>query len=218
MGVSMTKVILFDFWGTLVENGVWSPIKQVQDLLDIRMPFSAYVVRMERAMMSQEFDSLKEAFVAVCEEFNIEAKEHSIEKLVGMWNKSWMLAKPYSETIEELKKLQENYRVVLISNTDSFSITQVMEKFNLSELFEKKFLSYQLGLLKTDSAFLEKVVKELKVGKEDCILIGDSIQSDIKAADQAGIKSILIDRRNSREYSPKITSLKEVGAMLTKND
>ena len=24
----MVKVILFDFWGTLVGNGVWSPIKQ----------------------------------------------------------------------------------------------------------------------------------------------------------------------------------------------
>ena len=60
----MTKIILLDFWGTLVENGVWSPTKQVRNILGIRMPFPEYVVRMERSMMTKEFSSLK-AFLYV---------------------------------------------------------------------------------------------------------------------------------------------------------
>ena len=68
----MVKAILFDFWGTLVENGVHSPIKQVKNILNIRLPFSEYVIRMEKAMMTQEFSSLKDAFIAVGKEFNIE--------------------------------------------------------------------------------------------------------------------------------------------------
>ena len=67
----MVKAILFDFWGTLVSNGVWSPIKQVKQKLDINMPFSEYVVRMERAMMTEKFPSLKKAFENVFLEFSI---------------------------------------------------------------------------------------------------------------------------------------------------
>ena len=33
----MTKAIIFDLWGTLVENGVHSPIKQVKNILS-RLP------------------------------------------------------------------------------------------------------------------------------------------------------------------------------------
>ena len=106
----VTKVIIFDFWGTLVENGVWSPIKQVKTMLQITLPFSEYVVRMEKAMMTKEFPDLKEAFKAVAAEFNIDAPEDVLDEIVGMWNKSWLLAKPYEEVEKELQKLS-------ISNT-----------------------------------------------------------------------------------------------------
>ena len=86
----MTKAILFDFWGTLVENGVWSPIKQVRNILEIKLPFPEYVVRMEKAMMTSKFNNLKEAFENVCKEFNLEINNDKIDSLVGMWNKSWM--------------------------------------------------------------------------------------------------------------------------------
>src|SRR3989344_5406856 len=149
----MVKAIIFDFWGTLVENGVWSPIKQVQQILNINMPFSEYVGRMEQAMMTQKFDSLREAFEAVCEEFKVECNEEKMEALIGMWNKSWMLAKPYEEVQEELRKLKEEYKLILVSNPDNFSINQVLDKFQLREYFDYVFLSYEAGLLKTDPKF-----------------------------------------------------------------
>ena len=75
----MVKAILFDFWGTLVENGVWSPIKQVKRIINIHTPFSEYVVRMEKAMMTQKFSSLKDAFESVCKEFGVECGKEQIE-------------------------------------------------------------------------------------------------------------------------------------------
>ena len=88
----MIKAIIFDFWGTLVENGVRSPTKQVQEILQIRVPFSEYVTRMENAMMTRQFSSLRDAFENLCVEFKIHPESQQIEELVGMWNKSWMLA------------------------------------------------------------------------------------------------------------------------------
>lgn len=210
----MAKALLFDFWGTLVETGIHSPIKQVQDILAINLPFSDYVVRMEKAMMTRKFDSLTEAFQAVCREFQIEPAPEQIERLVGMWNKSWMLSQPYYEVESVLSQLQKNYRLILISNTDCFSLPRALEKFSLHKYFERSYLSFEQGILKTDPEFFEKIMEDLELTPEECLVIGDSIESDIKAAKNAGIKAILIDRRNRREFQPKIRSLRELPKLL----
>ncbi|PIN76500.1 hypothetical protein COV17_02255 [Candidatus Woesearchaeota archaeon CG10_big_fil_rev_8_21_14_0_10_36_11] len=210
----MIKVILFDFWGTLVENGVWSPIKQVRNILQIQLPFPEYVVRMERAMMTKKFSSLKNAFESVCTEFNIEPNPEQIETLVGMWNSSWMLAQPYEETKETLAKLKEKFTLVLVSNTDSVSITNVLEKFGLQDFFSTIFLSCDIGMIKTDKNFLKHVLTTLNVSVEDSVMIGDSIQSDMVPAQQMGMKTVLIDRRKTREYPYKIHNLNQLEGVL----
>ena len=210
----MVKVIILDFWGTLVENGVWSPIKQVKEILGIRLPFSEYVVRMEQAMMTQKFQTLKEAFENLCTEFDVECNDQKLEILVGMWNKSWMLAKPYPEVKEVLQDLKGRYKLVLISNTDCFSVNNVLDKFKMRGLFSEIFLSCDLKLIKTDQQFFKTVLEKIQCQAEECTLVGDSIQSDMLAAQQAGIKAILIDRKDSRDFNPKINNFKELPAEL----
>lgn len=211
----MVKAIIFDFWGTLVENGVWSPVKQVKNILGITAPFSEYVVRMEKAMMTSTFPSLKDAFESVCKEFNLTCTEQKTEQLIGMWNKSWMLATPYEEIPEELEKLKSNYRLILVSNTDCFSINQVLDKFQLREYFEGIFFSYELGMIKTDEHFFKSVFKKTGLKPEDCVMIGDSILSDMEAAKSAGIKAVLIDRKDGQHFQPKIRNLKELPSILS---
>ena len=210
----MVKAIFFDFWGTLVENGVWSPIKQVKNILRINLPFPEYVVRMEKAMMTQAFPSLKEAFQAICTEFSLEADDKQMDELIGIWNKSWMLAHPYEEVEKVLEELQTKYDLYLISNTDSTSILNVIEKFSLDQYFKKKFLSFDLGTIKTDPEFLETVLRETKLKKEECMVVGDSLQSDVIAAEKAGIKAVLVDRRDKRDFHLKIKNLNELKEIL----
>ena len=47
-------------------------------------------------------------------------------------------------------------------------------------------------------------MKEAKLAAEDCILVGDSILSDMEAAKEAGIKGILMDRKQRQHFHPKI--------------
>lgn len=211
----MVKVILFDFWGTLVENGVWSPCKQVKNILKIDLSFSDYVVRMERAMMTSKFFELKDAFLAVANEFKVRLSPHQLELLIGMWNKSWMLAQPYREVKEVLEELKEKYTLILVSNTDCFSEIRVLEKFGLLKYFDGTFYSHEMGLLKTDKHFFSQVLSKLNVSPEECVMVGDSLQSDVQAAKQANIKAILIDRKGLRDFSPKISSLTELETILT---
>ncbi len=210
----MIKVLLFDFWGTLMENGVWSPTRQVKEILGIPLLFSEYVVRFEKNMMTTDFPDLKTAFENVAQEFNVECSERQMEMLIGMWNKSWMLARPYPETIEMLAELQKKYRLVLVSNTDRFAINNVLNKFGMRKYFERVFCSYELGVIKTDSEFLSKVLTELGVTTEECVMIGDSLESDMFPAQKAGIKAVMMDRRGSRQFGSKIRNLNELEKAL----
>ena len=76
------------------------------------------------------------------------------------------------------------------------------------------YLSFEQGILKNESAFLDKVVEELNVSKEDCLIVGDSIESDMAAAKNANIPAILVDRRNRRDFTPKVNHLSELQRML----
>jgi len=209
------KAIFFDFWGTLVENGVQSPVKQVKWILRLNdVDFSEYIVKFEEVFMTKKFDELKQGFEEVAKKFDINAPDFIIDKLIGMWNKNSILAKPYDETIKVLEELKKDYKLILISNTDNFSINSVLDKYDLRKYFDEITLSCDTGLLKSNKKSFGGVLKKLKLKKSEAVMIGDSMESDVKGAENAGIKPILVDRRGTREFESKISSLDELKEML----
>jgi 2-haloalkanoic acid dehalogenase type II len=212
----MVKAIFFDFWGTLIENGIFpSPVRQAKSILRLyKMPFPLYIIEFEKSLMTQEFDDLYKAFENVCEQFKIPPDQFILDKLVGMWNKNKLLAKPFPETIKTLEKLKKKYKLVLISNTDCFSVKSVIDKYELSQYFDLMLFSYDLGMLKSNPKIFEHALKKLKLKKDQVVMVGDSMESDIQGAKNADIRPILIDRRDRREYEDKILSLDELEKLL----
>lgn len=55
------------------------------------------------------------------------------------------------------------------------------------------------------------MIKELKVKKDEALMVGDSLKDDIQAAENFGIKGILIDRKGKHpDYPNRITSLDQI--------
>lgn len=214
----MVKLIIFDFWGTLVENGVFpSPVRQVKYLLRIEEPFSEYIVKFEEVFMLKKYDDLYSAFKAVCEAFEKNPEKFILDRLVGMWNKHKLLAKPFKETIDLLEKLKkEGYKIALISNTDCFTTDEVLDKYDLRKYFDEIILSYKVNMLKTNPKMYEMILKKLKVDKSDALVVGDSIETDMNGAKDAGINAVLVDRRGRREFNPKIKDLDELESFFKK--
>jgi HAD superfamily hydrolase (TIGR01549 family) len=206
----MKKIIIFDFWGTLVETGVPRHIKQIQFYLNLRMPYGEFVQRFERAMMTKEYNQLTDAFEAVFKEFNARQTPELMDLCVGLWNKSWLLAKPYDETIKVLEELKKKFKLVLLSNTDCFSVNKVLDKFDMRKYFDLLILSYKIGAIKTDPICYKTIFKHFNATSEECASIGDSLFSDIVAAQEAQVEAVLIDRRDKREFHNKITNLNQL--------
>ncbi|MBI4148165.1 HAD family hydrolase [Candidatus Woesearchaeota archaeon] len=208
----MIKAIIFDFWGTVVENGTYSPLRQSYSILRPRMPFNNFVPIFEQAFMTQEFKEQADGFKAVCEALDVPAKPFVIDKLIGTWNKNRVFAKLFPETIEVLETLKKKHKLVLVSNCDNFT-TQVIEKFELGKYFDAIVLSYKEGKLKTEGLF-DCAVEELGVKKTDILVVGDSLETDVAGAEKAGLKAVLVDRKGRREHPQKIPTLKELPAYV----
>lgn len=211
--IAKTKIkgIMFDFWGTIVENGIFpSPVRQAQRILRINRPFPEYIERFEQAFMTKNVETLTEAFHNVTKEFETNPPEFVYEKLVGMWNKNTFLCKPFPETIEVLKDLKKDYKLILISNTDNLSVPQLLDKFDLRKYFDEIILSCETGLLKTNKDIFELALKKTKLKNTNTVMIGDSIPTDIEGAKKAGIRGILVDRRDTREFDDKMATLSEI--------
>lgn len=204
---------MFDLWGTVVENGTYSPLRQSYSVLHPHMAFSQFVQIFEKVFMTKSFNDQAEGFHAVCDALNVPPKPFIIERLVGVWNKNRMFAKLYPESVEVLSGLKKKFKLALVSNSDSFS-TQVIEKLKLKELFDCVVLSFEVGKLKTEPEFYETVLKKLGVKKTEALVVGDSLETDVAGAKSAGIRSVLLDRNGKREYSPKISSLNDLNAFI----
>ena len=210
------KVLVFDLWGTIIETGVKpSPSRQVKYFLRVKESFPDFVLAFEHSFMTRKFESLKQGFEHVVKDFNLRIPDFVYDKMIGMWNKNVILSELYDEipsVFESLKK--EGHTLVLLANIDQFAFEQLEHKHKLSELFHAVYPSFETGLLKVNPESFEKIMKDNKVKQEDIIMVGDSVHSDMEAAEKAGVRGILVDRKDNREYDNKILTLNELAEKL----
>ena len=96
--------------------------------------------------------------------------------------------------IEMLEKLSLTHNLYIASN--GIAITQYtrLKNNNLNKYFEKIFISEEIGSKKPDREFFEIIFKEICVkNKNEVLMIGDTLTSDILGANNAGIDSCLVD-------------------------
>lgn len=207
------KAVLFDFWGTLAENGTYSPLKQTYSLLRVRKPFGEFVQAFEEAFMTKVFDSQEVAFTTALEALGITVRKEVVDQLIGLWNKNRLLARFYPETQTVLQDLKKDFKIALISNTDCF-VTSVFDKFHLLSFFDATALSFEEGYLKTDPRLFAVALEKLGCAADEAIMVGDSLETDIVGAERAGVKAILVDRSGKRQYEWRVQNLRELRQMI----
>ena len=97
--------------------------------------------------------------------------------------------------IEMIQKLGKKYRLFLLSNTSSIhieAVNRILEKATgvarLDDLFEKLFLSYEMGLMKPDPAIYEQVLQEAGLEASETLFLDDN-ENNIIAAHALGIQT-----------------------------
>lgn len=119
---------------------------------------------------------------------------------------------PYTfELLEYLKK--KRYHLYIITNGFREAQHSKMEKSGLTPYFEKIFISEDIGVSKPRRGFFEHVVKTVNARKEESLVIGDSLENDVKGARDFGLDHVFFNPQKAphdEEVFKEISSLKEL--------
>ena len=95
----------------------------------------------------------------------------------------------FADTIPALDALRAEYRLGLLSNG-----SRLPETVGLASYFESVVFAQDHRVAKPDRGIFEVVQRELSVGPEVCVLVGDHPVNDVAGAHGAGWRSVWLDR------------------------
>lgn len=121
----------------------------------------------------------------------------SDEQIDSAWNA--MLLDFPDARIKLLEGVRKNYRTFLLSNTNLIHyqvyMSYLKSRFgfaDLGALFEKQYLSYEMGMRKPDREAFELIIKENDLHASETLFIDDSYQHVTGAVD-VGLHAVYLD-------------------------
>jgi putative hydrolase of the HAD superfamily len=109
--------------------------------------------------------------------------------------------------------LQEKYELHIISNGFKETTLMKMDLSGLNPYFKNVIISEDVGVNKPNSAIFEYALTKASAIKEESIMIGDSLEADIRGAQAFGMKAIFFNPlkiEKPADVSWQIFSLEEL--------
>lgn len=188
------KTLLFDFTGVLSSGKQFSQIYSEKFWVPIEKLRSFLKGMKDSAVVGKK--DLKEMLVDVVDDWNWNG---TIDELLDFWFSSDGVAD--NHVIELIKILKScGYKIYLASNQEKYKANFIWKKNGFENLMDGKFISCELGILKQNPVFFEKVLLSLKQKPEEVLLVDDS-EPKLEAAESVGINTYLFkDLDNFKRY------------------
>ena len=191
--MSTIKNILFDLGGVLYHIDYGITIKAFEKL-GIKN-FHKHFSQQQQNNLFDQLETGKISNTDFIKEMKVLLPNCTKEEIINAWN-GLLIGIP-KENIQLLKDLSKQYRLFLLSNTNLIHINQInkllYEDYNLKSLdplFDKIYLSHQIGMRKPNRETFEWVLKDAGILAHETLFIEDSIQH-IKGANKVGIRTQL---------------------------
>ncbi|UOY93165.1 HAD family hydrolase [Ectobacillus sp. JY-23] len=129
----------------------------------------------------------------------------------------------YDETFQVLDALHGTYKLLLLTNgSPDLQNTKLSITPQLAPYFDHIVISGAFGRGKPDPSIFAHALELLSLQKEEVVMVGDNLMTDILGASRAGITSVWINRhqKERNEVIPdyEITHLEELYKILTELD
>jgi len=117
---------------------------------------------------------------------------------------------------ETLQCLQGNYKLLALSNHPGPWMRYITEKFQIENIFEKIYISGEIGVKKPQEASFNKVLEDNKIFASDCIFVDDQYKN-LTVATRMGFKTIHVTTNENSGDHPvdgEIASLNELVSII----
>ena len=117
------------------------------------------------------------------------------EKVARAYEKNLSMGHYFLPGAEEaVDSLHKKYRLFLASNGTASVQKGRMTSANLYRFFEKVFVSQEIGHNKPSKAYFDAAFAQIPgFDPAKCLMVGDSLTSDIKGGINAGIKTVWVN-------------------------
>ena len=185
-----SKAIIFDL-GAVILNINYQNTIDAFTKLGVQNASTFYSKKVQTELFNQI-----ETGRITAEEFLITLQRKTNKATINQVKEAWnaMLLDLPDDRIELIKVLKSKYRIYLLSNTNSIHIDAFKKQLGIvkwqefSDLFDKMYLSHEVGMRKPNAEIFEHILAEQKLKAEEVFFIDDSPQH-IEGAKKIGIQT-----------------------------
>ncbi len=102
------------------------------------------------------------------------------------------LNRPVPGTIEIVRKLKDNYQLILLSDHTKEWVEYIEENNKDLKIFDKKIFSYDIGAVKSDEQTFKIVLEQAGIVADETLFI-DDYEKNAKNAEEVGIHGIVFE-------------------------
>jgi putative hydrolase of the HAD superfamily len=141
----------------------------------------------------------KDAWTAGLKEMGIDNPEFGYELAERFPQERRNLPFVYEETFATLDQLIDQYQLLLLTNgSPDLQKTKLAITPELVPYFDKIVISGDYGSGKPDPGIFEYALSLLSLTKEEVIMVGDNLMTDVLGANRAGIRTVWINRHDKK--------------------
>lgn len=183
--VTQTRVVLFDMGGVLVELGPLDEFLGTTITSDRFWPLwlaSPTVRSFERGECDER------AFgQGLAAEFNLDLSADEVVERFRLFPRGL-----FPGAAELVSDVVNGVATGVLSNTNRLHWEQQTDSDLIQGLFDHRFLSYELGLVKPDALLFERVVADLGVAPEAILFVDDNL-INVEGARAVGLQAEVVD-------------------------
>ena len=130
---------------------------------------------------------------------------YTFEEFREAWNA--ILPEPIPGMTGLVESLAQIYRLMVLSNTNALHREHMLEQLPVLRLFERLFLSFEIGALKPDPAVYDYVLSRVDVPARELLFI-DDLEPNISAARHTGMAGVVF--RGAKSLKDELARLRVI--------